>query len=237
MDMTIRLCLRCANGSNKDREIIDSWFKNAAPWIVAIQEQQIESRKLITDRSIIDAVVSQNARTVLDLGCGEGWLTRELSARGMEVLGVDAIPTLIAQARSILIDRFELATYTEIAAGKLAEKFDVVVANFSLFGNESVVDLFRSIPLLIDPQGAFIIQTLHPTISCGDLAYVDGWRSSSWAGFSDDFTDPAPWYFRTLATWIKLYCTNGFSLVEIREPLDPRTGKPAAVILVGVKCE
>ena len=32
-----------------DRKIIDSWFKNAAPWIVAIQEQQIKSRKLITD--------------------------------------------------------------------------------------------------------------------------------------------------------------------------------------------
>jgi 2-polyprenyl-3-methyl-5-hydroxy-6-metoxy-1,4-benzoquinol methylase len=225
MDMTIE--------SNKDREIIDSWSKNAAPWIIAIQEQQIESRKLITDRSIIDAVVSHNARTVLDLGCGEGWLTRELSAKRMEVLGVDAISPLIAQARSMSLDRFELATYTEIAAGKLAEKFDVVVANFSLFGNESVVDLFRSIPLFLNPQGAFIIQTLHPTISCGDLAYVDGWRSSSWAGFSDDFTDPAPWYFRTLATWIKLYRTNGFSLVEIREPLHPSTGKPASVIFVG----
>ena len=220
---------------NKDREIIDSWFKNAAPWIVAIQEQQIESRKLVTDRSIIDAVVSRNARTVLDLGCGEGWLTRELSAKGMEVFGVDAIPTLLEQARSMSVARFELATYTEIAAGKLAEKFDVVVANFSLFGNESVVDLFRSIPLLLNPQGAFIIQTLHPTISSGDLAYVDGWRSSSWAGFSDDFTDPAPWYFRTLATWIKLYRTNGFTLVEIREPLDPRTGKPTSVIFVGAK--
>jgi 2-polyprenyl-3-methyl-5-hydroxy-6-metoxy-1,4-benzoquinol methylase len=227
MDMTIE--------STNDREIIDSWFKNAAPWIVAIQEQQIESRKLITDRSIIDVVVSHNARTVLDLGCGEGWLTRELSAKGMEVLGVDAIPPLIAQARSMSLDRFELATYAEIAAGKLAEKFDVVVANFSLFGNESVVDLFRSIPLLLNPQGAFIIQTLHPTISCGDIAYVDGWRSSSWAGFSDDFTDPAPWYFRTLATWIKLYRTNEFSLVEIREPLHPSTGKPASVIFVGAK--
>ena len=221
--------------SNKDREIIDSWSKNAAPWIVAIQEQQIESRKLITDRAIIDAVVSRKARTVLDLGCGEGWLTRELSARGMDVLGVDAIPALIERASSMSTDRFELATYAEIAAGKLAGKFDVIVANFSLFGNESVVDLFRSIALLLNPQGALIIQTLHPTISCGDLAYVDGWRSSSWAGFSDDFTDPAPWYFRTLATWIKLYRTNGFSLVEIREPLDPSTGKPASVIFIGAK--
>jgi hypothetical protein len=39
--------------SNKDREIIDSWYKNAAAWITAIQEQQIASRKLVTNRSPI----------------------------------------------------------------------------------------------------------------------------------------------------------------------------------------
>jgi cyclopropane fatty-acyl-phospholipid synthase-like methyltransferase len=158
-------------------------------------------------------------------------------------LGVDIVPTLIDSASQRLCqrammtsaDRFKLITYAEIATGKLAEKFDVVVANFSLFGDKSVTDLFRSIPLLLNPQGSFIIQTLHPMISAGDLKYTDGWRSSSWDGFSDDFTDPAPLYFRTLVTWIKLYCTNGFTLVEIREPLHPHTGKPAAVILIGVK--
>lgn len=218
---------------NKEREIIDSWHKNATPWIVAIQENQIESRKLVTDRSIVDAVISQNGKTVLDLGCGEGWLTRELSARGLEVLGVDIVPTLIERAMMTSADRFQLITYAEIADGKLAEKFDLVVANFSLFGDRSVTDLFRSIPLLLNPQGSLIIQTLHPMISTGDLPDTDGWRSSSWDGFSDDFTDPAPWYFRTLATWIKLYRTNGLTLIDIRQPLHPQTGKPAAVIFIG----
>jgi 2-polyprenyl-3-methyl-5-hydroxy-6-metoxy-1,4-benzoquinol methylase len=220
---------------HKEREIVDSWHKNATPWIVAIQEGQIESRKLVTNRSIVDAVVSQNGKTILDLGCGEGWLTRELSARGLEVLGVDIVPSLIEQAIITSADKFRLVTYTEIAAGKLAEKFDVIVANFSLFGDRSVTDLFRSIPLLLNPQGSLIIQTLHPMISVGDLTYTDGWRSSSWDGFSDDFTDPAPWYFRTLATWLKLYRTNGFTLIDIVEPLHPQTGKPAAVIFIGVK--
>jgi 2-polyprenyl-3-methyl-5-hydroxy-6-metoxy-1,4-benzoquinol methylase len=220
---------------NRERAIIDSWHKNAAPWIVAIQENQIESRQLVTDRSIVDAVISQTGKTILDLGCGEGWLTRELSARGLEVLGVDIVPTLIERAMMTSSDRFKLVTYAEITSGKLAENFDVVVANFSLFGDESVTDLFRSIPSLLNPQGSLIIQTLHPMISNGDFPYTDGWRSSSWDGFSDDFTDPAPWYFRTLATWIKLYRTNGFNLIDIIEPLHPQTGKPAAVIFVGVK--
>jgi 2-polyprenyl-3-methyl-5-hydroxy-6-metoxy-1,4-benzoquinol methylase len=219
--------------SDNDRKIIDSWHKNAAPWIVAIQERQIESRRLVTDRSIVDAVVSRNGKTVLDLGCGEGWLTRALVGRGMDVLGTDIIPALIQQARTSGVGRFESIDYAEIAAGKLSEKFDVVVANFSLFGDESVRGLFRSMSTLLNPSGSFIVQTLHPTISCGDLPYLDGWRSSSWAGFSADFTDPAPWYFRTLATWVELYTKHGLAIIEIREPQHPQTGKPAAAIFIG----
>jgi 2-polyprenyl-3-methyl-5-hydroxy-6-metoxy-1,4-benzoquinol methylase len=218
---------------DRDNElaIIDSWHKNAASWIIAIQEQQIESRKLVTDRSIVNAVASQSGKKVLDLGCGEGWLTRELTALGMNVMGTDIIPVLIERAR-LNCQRFELISYSEIASGKLAEKFDVVVANFSLLGHESVDSLFRSIRLFLNPHGTFIVQTLHPLLACGNFTYVDSWRSAVCDGFNDDFT-PAPWYFRTLATWVQLYTTNGLSIVEIREPIHQQTGKPAAVIFIG----
>jgi 2-polyprenyl-3-methyl-5-hydroxy-6-metoxy-1,4-benzoquinol methylase len=219
---------------HNEQKIIDSWSKNTAPWIVAIQEQQIESRKLITDRSIVNAVVSRGGQTLLDLGCGEGWLTRALIAQGINVLGTDAIPELLNRARAMGLGNFELASYIDIAAGQIGTKFDVVVANFSLIGKESVESLFRSMPSLLNDGGSFIVQTLHPTISCGDLPYLDGWRASSWDGFSDEFTDPAPWYFRTLESWVELYTTNGLSIVEIREPIHPQTGKPAAIIFIGV---
>ncbi len=218
---------------DNERKIIDSWHKNAAPWIVAIQERQIESRRLVTDRSIIDAVVNQNGRTVLDLGCGEGWLTRTLVQQGMDVLGTDIIPVLIHQAQVNGQGRFELISYEEITAGKLSEKFDVAVANFSLLGDESVRGVFRSMSRLLNPHGTFIVQTLHPIFATGDLPYIDGWRCSSWCGFSPEFTDPPPWYFRTLATWVNLFVANGLSIVEIREPKNPQTGKPAAVIFMG----
>ena len=222
---------------DNDSKIIDSWFKNANPWIVAIEERQIESRNLVTDRSIVDAVIRRGGQTVLDLGCGEGWLTRELVDRGLNVLGSDIIPALIDRARTRGLGNFELASYADIAAGKLGTKFDIVVANFSLIGDKSVESLFRSMPSLLNDGGAFIVQTLHPTIVCGDLPYVDGWRASSWDGFSDEFVDPAPWYFRTLESWVELYTKNGLSIVEIREPIHPQTGKPAAIISIGVFIE
>jgi 2-polyprenyl-3-methyl-5-hydroxy-6-metoxy-1,4-benzoquinol methylase len=222
-----------SSDSDRDLQIIDSWHKNAHAWSVAIQSQQIASRQLVTNRSILDAVISCNARTVIDIGCGEGWLTRALTARGMDVLGIDVVPTFIERSQTIGTGRFTVATYSEIARGQLSEKFDLAVANFSLFGDESVTSLFQSCRSILNPHGTVIVQTLHPIVACGDLPYVDGWRASSWAGFSDDFTDPAPWYFRTLATWIELFTTSGLTIVEIREPIHPQTGKPAAAILIG----
>ena len=120
-----------------------------------------------------------------------------------------------------------------IAAGRLElVPVDVVVANFSLIGKESVDNLIAAVPSMLAPSGALVIQTLHPLVATGDLPYVDGWRDGSWAGFGADFSDPAPWYFRTLETWANLLRETGFRLDELREPLHPTSQKPASVIFI-----
>ncbi|WP_254940059.1 bifunctional 2-polyprenyl-6-hydroxyphenol methylase/3-demethylubiquinol 3-O-methyltransferase UbiG [Cyanobium sp. Morenito 9A2] len=188
---------------------------------------------MVTNNAIVEAVASRAPRTVLDLGCGEGWLTRRLADQGRDVLGTDAIPALIRQAKAGGKGRFQVLSYEDLAKGAMTERFDLAVGNFSLLGHTSVNGLFRALPQLLRNGGTFIVQTIHPLLSCGDLPYADGWREGSWAGFSNAFTDPAPWYFRTLESWVKLYTDHGFSIKEIREPLHPQTGKPASVIFMG----
>ena len=216
-----------------DEKIVDSWHTNATPWTAAVRDQRIESRRLVTDRAIIDAITGRQPRSVLDLGCGEGWLVRALAARGVpEVIGVDVVPALIDQARAAGGGEFRVASYEAIARGELRITVDVAVANFALIGKEAVDALIKSAPKLLNPGGALVIQTLHPVVACGDLPYIDGWREGSWAGFSDDFTDPAPWYFRTLETWVRLIASSGLTLVEMREPIHPATNKPASVLFI-----
>jgi 2-polyprenyl-3-methyl-5-hydroxy-6-metoxy-1,4-benzoquinol methylase len=219
--------------SFSDARILDAWHKNARSWTNAVREEEIESRKQVTNRAIIDTILGCLPRAVLDIGCGEGWLARELTARHIKVVGIDAVPELIEAARLAGGGDFQVMTYEAIAAGELEASVDTVVCNFSLLGKESVEGLFKAVPALLNPNGAFIVQTLHPLTVCGDLPYQDGWREGSWAGFGDDFTDPPPWFFRTLESWIKLFVDNGFRLREVREPLHPETQKPASVIFVG----
>jgi 2-polyprenyl-3-methyl-5-hydroxy-6-metoxy-1,4-benzoquinol methylase len=215
-----------------DAKIVDSWGKNAEPWTIAVRERQIESRKLVTDRQIIETILSYAPTSVLDLGCGEGWLTRALSGRGIHAIGVDAIPALIDRAKQAGIQDFRSLSYEKIAAGELNVSVDAIVCNFSLFGKESVENLFKVIPSLLNPDGVFIVQTLHPIIACGDLPYLDGWRESSWNGFHSDFTDPAPWYFRTLENWTTLSIASGFNLIKICEPIHPITQQPASIVFI-----
>jgi 2-polyprenyl-3-methyl-5-hydroxy-6-metoxy-1,4-benzoquinol methylase len=214
-----------------DKSIIDAWCNNSDPWTAAVRGGEIASRVLVTNQAIVDAVRSRAPRSGIDIGCGEGWLVRALD--GIAMIGVDVVPGLIAQARRAGGGDFRVLSYEAIARGELAAQVDIAVCNFSLIGKESVEGVLRAAPSLLAPKGAMIVQTVHPLMACGEAPYVDGWREGSSAGFSSDFTDAPPWYFRTLESWICLFADSGLRLLEVREPLHPATNRPASLILIG----
>lgn len=214
-----------------EAKILRSWHGNAGAWTQVVRGERLESRRLVTNQAIIDAVLEARPSSVLDLGCGEGWLVRALAAHGIQAMGVDAVPALIACAREAG-GHFEVVSYADIIAGKLTQCVDAVACNFALLGKASVERLLAALPSLLHANGRLIVQTVHPLAACGEHPYADGWRLESWAGFHADFAEPAPWYFRTLASWTALLATSGWQLCELREPLHPQTGRPASVIFI-----
>jgi len=213
--------------------ILSSWQTNAEPWISAVREARIESRRLVTDRAMLAAIEARRPRTMLDLGCGEGWLCRALRDRGIATWGVDATAGLVESAR--LADPsgdYQCLGYAGLIDAPPQRKVDLVACNFSLFGAEELGRLLAALPGLLERPGHLLIQTLHPHVACGDAPYVDGWREGSWAGFDAAFREPAPWYFRTLESWVRLLGECGFGVDEIQEPLHPVTGRPASLLLV-----
>lgn len=223
----------------RDAEVLRSWAINAAPWARAIGAGTVRSRVLVTNAAIVEAVMRHHPRRVLDVGCGEGWLCRALQERGVTTVGVDAIPALVDEARRAdPAGDYRVLTYEAIGAGALADgigPLDVAVCNFSLIGEAPVEAVLAALaPHLAATGGHLVIQTLHPFTVLGRTPYVDGWRDGSWDGFSAEFTDPAPWFARTMSGWVTLLGRCGFTLSAIEEPLHPETGHPASLVLHGV---
>jgi len=215
-----------------ESRIVESWRGNAAAWTDAVRSRRIESRRRVTDGAIVEAVCRSAPGRVLDIGCGEGWLSRALTARGIEVLGFDVVPGMIDKARESGGGEFHVLSYESFAAGRLDITVDAAVCNFSLFGRESTEAVLRAAARRLQPGGRVVVQTLHPAAACGDQPYRDGWRDGSWDGCGPGFVHPAPWYFRTIESWEAVFTGTGYGLPQIIEPRPAGSELPASVIFV-----
>ena len=215
-----------------EAEVLQTWHDNASAWTNAVRTDQIASRRLVTNQAIIDAVLKHQPRKVLDLGCGEGWLAGQLAAKGLSVTGVDAIAELTDAAQQQYGDKAEFLTlpYDQVPAALAQLKFDLIVCNFSLLGNESVAKLLQSLPPLLNEAGVMLIQTLHPDTAVKADEQSDGWRRETWQGIGEGFRGSAPWYYRTRTSWQTLFDNCLWQLRYCLEPKHPQTLQAASII-------
>jgi 2-polyprenyl-3-methyl-5-hydroxy-6-metoxy-1,4-benzoquinol methylase len=210
-----------------------SWIANAGAWTSAVREAAIASRRAGTDAAIVDAVLEHRPARVLDLGCGEGWLARALAARGIEVVGVDASEPLIAAAYEAGGGDFHALTYNQLRdlePEQLGGRFGVVAFNFALLEKDLDTALGCARRFVVQ-DGVVVIQTVHPWAARGSLPYEDGWRTESFSSFGGGFSEPMPWFFRTLQSWVDTLRDAGFQIESMREPVHPETGDPLSLII------
>lgn len=212
--------------------ITESWLANADAWTHIVRSDGIASRRLGTNAAIVETLVRLAPATLLDVGCGEGWLCRELSARGADCIGVDASAPLVEAARSAGGGRFEVADYASLSRGDtLPGPFDAIACNFALL-DEHIVPLLVALRQRLGPGGRLLIHTVHPW-QASDGEYADGWRVETFAAFEGArFPSPMPWYFRTLPRWVADLGEAGLVVESLHEPRNPNTGQPLSLLIV-----
>ena len=197
------------NDSTAERAaLLRSWTMNAGAWTTAVREQAIPSRRVATDAAIVAAcervIDGQRDVRALDVGCGEGWLSRELVKLGAHATGIDASAPLIDVARATGGGAdYACVSYEqlELEASVVAGPFDLVVCNFALL-DDRVAPLLAALARRLPASGVILVQTVHPWAAVGDGPYEDGWRTETWNAFASSFPTHMPWYFRTTGSWL-----------------------------------
>jgi len=160
--------------------------------------------------------------TVLDAGCGPGFLIRDLLKQGaMRVVGFDISPTMIEIAKEQTDDRAELFI------GDLAEPIDLPSASFDLIVSSLAIDYVHdwSVPLsefrrLLKGHGRLVFSIQHPLGSYRwfnpPSAFGIHYCEASWKGFTDEPVI-VPDYYRSFEEIINPIIAAKFRLQGIQE--------------------
>ena len=212
--------------------IARSWTDNADAWTRVVRDGLVPSRRAGTDEAIIAASLTLGDGPLLDVGCGEGWLVRELGLRGVRAHGIDVSASLIARARELGGGTFGVAAYDALEADPdlAAGPWQGIVCNFSLLG-DPVHPLLVALRQRLTQHGALLIQTVHPWSARGDAPYESAWRTELFDAFAIAFPSPMPWYYRTLRAWFDELALAGLRVVRLLEPVNAATGAPLSLLL------
>jgi SAM-dependent methyltransferase len=142
-----------------------AWERNALAWAQWARAPMHDSYWRFHRDQFLPLLPPPGRRT-LDLGCGEGRLSRDLKARDYRVVGVDSSPTLVRLAHEADPD-IEVYVTDAAALPFAGGTFDLVVAFMSLHDVTDLTETVREVARVLVPQGRLCLAIVHPLNSAG----------------------------------------------------------------------
>ena len=172
--------------------------------------------------AVVELLTKEPPARVLDLGCGDGVLTRELVQRGYEVVGIDASPQMVAAAREHGIDA---AVVDGHALPYAPSTFDAVFSNATLHWLTRPEQVIESVFRVLRPGGEFVAEfggagntrrVMHALVSGLDARGISG-------------ASAIPWYFPSVGEYATKLEQAGFR-VAVMAHFDRPTPLPGDVL-------
>lgn len=215
-------------------EVISDWYDGKQG-----ETGDLWHRSLI-DPPLLALIGDPKGREILDLGCGNGYLSRRLARNGARVTAVDASKRMIENAKKHDPDNSLKITYILSNASQLESLreavFDIVYANMSLMDIEDAEGAISEVGRVLRKGGRFIASISHP---CFDNGSNSGWvieKTFSHSkiyrrikAYRKSFPDEIPWkvhsenvftiaYHRPLSWYARVIAKSGLAITSLEEP-------------------
>jgi len=102
--------------------------------------------------SLVETLQPQAGERILDLGCGDGFLTRKLAESGATLVGVDASLQMVAAAKERGVD----ARCVSGEALSFDQEFDAVFSNAALHWMTDQDAVLQGVYRALKPGGRFV---------------------------------------------------------------------------------
>ncbi len=188
----------------------NGWQESAEAWIADQGERGDFGRRYVLDPVMVPRALACTPTRALDVGCGEGRFCRLLRGRGIDAVGLEPTPALLAAARA----RDAGGTYVEAVAEDMPfgdASFDLVVSYLTLIDIPDLHAAIAEMARVLAPGGTLLIANLNGfNTACADRDWVldkDGRRKHF----------PVDQYLDERAMWIEY---RGIRIVNHHRPLS-----------------
>jgi len=144
----------------------DGWEAEAQNWAAVARTPGYDHAHEEINLPALRALLPAPGRMTLDLGCGEGRLSRYLRSAGHRVAGVDAAPTMVRLAAGH--QDGTPAVLADAAALPFRDQaFDLVVAYMCLHDMDRMAAAVAEAARVLEPGGRLCAAIPHPVNSAG----------------------------------------------------------------------
>lgn len=146
--------------------LADGWDVNAGAWI-EWSRRGLDSYS--THKLAFLPLIPPPGRLTVDVGAGEGRVSRELRARGHRVLAIDRSPTMVRAAATHPVEPVPAVVADAVYLPLPDAAADCAVAFMSLHDIDNVVPAIAEIGRILAVGGKLVMAIVHPLNSAGDF--------------------------------------------------------------------
>jgi SAM-dependent methyltransferase len=204
----------------------DHWTAHAADWIAWARKPGHDA--FWAYRNAFAGFVGRGPGRAIDVGCGEGRVSRLLTGLGWHVTAIDPVVPLLDAARAAdSADTYHLAPAHDLPVPDAA--YDLVLAYNMLMDVADPRAAVTEMTRILAPAGRLVISIVHPmadmAMQDGPDAIYFGRQPFSGSDSRDGLTMNFKGWTMPLSDYTDLIAQAGLVITRVAEPRpDPATG-------------